>query len=72
MVIKDKSGHLLTLKEAAQLLHIHVNTLRRWSDRGSIHAYRINRRGDRRFRLEDINLFLSQLDTLKGNEEKGN
>ncbi len=70
MVIKDKSGYLLTLREAAQLLSIHVNTLRRWSDSRVIRSYRINRRGDRRFRLEDINLFLAQLDIQKGRKEK--
>jgi len=50
---------MLTVKEVACLLHIHVNTLRRWSDQGILRAYRITRRGDRRYRQEDIAVFLS-------------
>ncbi|MBA7485922.1 hypothetical protein ES707_21474 [subsurface metagenome] len=52
---------LLTVKEVTQLLHIHSNTLRRWSDKGIIKALRITRRGDRRFRQEDIDRFLTEL-----------
>ncbi len=70
MVINDRSGQLLTLREAAELLNIHVNTLRRWSNRRLIRSYRISQRGDRRFRLEDINKFLAQLDGHKSKKEK--
>ena len=49
---------MLRPAEAASLLGIHTNTLRRWSDRGLIRAYRISQRGDRRFRQEDIDAFL--------------
>ena len=55
------NGPMLTVREVARLLHIHSNTLRRWSDRGVIRAYRITRRGDRRFRQEDIDRFLAEL-----------
>ncbi|MCK5576697.1 MAG: helix-turn-helix domain-containing protein [Dehalococcoidales bacterium] len=58
MVIKEQSEPLLTVSEVAKLLHIHENTVRRWSDRGIIPAYRICSRGDRRFRKDDISLFL--------------
>lgn len=40
--------------EACRILHIHSNTLRRWSDQYIIRAYRIGPRGDRRFRREDV------------------
>ena len=50
---------MLTVREVARLLNIHGNTVRRWSDQGIIRAYRITRRGDRRFRREDITHFLT-------------
>jgi len=61
---------MLTVREVARLLHIHSNTVRRWSDRGIIRAYRISRRGDRRFRQEDIARFLAELNINRGNGEK--
>jgi excisionase family DNA binding protein len=45
---------MLTIREVSQILHVHSNTLRRWSDQGIIRAYRIGPRGDRRFKREDI------------------
>lgn len=59
------TGPMLTIREVTQLLHIHSNTLRRWSDQGIIKVYRINRRGDRRFRREDITHFLAKLNAGK-------
>jgi excisionase family DNA binding protein len=51
---------MLSIRDVARLLHIHVNTARRWSDQGILKSYRITRRGDRRFRQEDIALFLAE------------
>ncbi len=59
MVTKIELGPLLTVREVAELLHLHSNTVRRWSDQGIIKTYRINRRGDRRFRREDVSSFLA-------------
>jgi excisionase family DNA binding protein len=39
---------MLTVNEVAKLLHVHANTVRRWSDRNLIKVYRITSRGDRR------------------------
>lgn len=61
---------MLTVREVAQLLHIHTNTVRRWSDRGVLKAYRITRRGDRRFRREDVARFLAELNTNGGDGQK--
>ncbi len=52
------TDNMLTVREVSQILHVHSNTLRRWSDLGIIKAYRIGPRGDRRFRQEDIDLLL--------------
>ncbi len=54
----NKTGGLLTLEQAAKVLHVHCNTLRRWSDSGKIRTLRINERGDRRFRMQDIEEYL--------------
>lgn len=59
MLRDDEIIPMLTVKDVARLLHIHVNTVRRWSDQDIIRAYRITRRGDRRFRQEDIARFLA-------------
>ena len=45
---------MLTTNEVAQLLNVHINTVRRWSNTGVLPAYRIGSRGDRRFQLGDI------------------
>jgi len=69
----NQMGSMLTVREVSQLLHVHSNTLRRWSDQGIIKAYRIGPRGDRRFRAEDIAVLL--LEENKGfriNIEKEN
>jgi excisionase family DNA binding protein len=51
---------MLAVREVARLLHVHPNTLRRWSNNGRIVAYRITPRGDRRFRREDVAHLLSE------------
>ena len=51
---------LLTVKEVARILHVHDNTVRRWSNEGAIKVYRISSRGDRRFRREDVEDFLGK------------
>jgi len=63
MVNDEHMDDMLTVNEVARLLHVHPNTLRRWSNRGRIRAYRINPRGDRRYRLRDIECFLAQLNS---------
>ncbi len=54
---------MLTASEVAHLLNVHINTVRRWSNQGTIKAYRIGPRGDRRFQREDITHFLVKLKT---------
>ena len=51
---------MLTTSDVAHLLNVHINTVRRWSNRGIIKTYRIGSRGDRRFVQEDIVSFLKQ------------
>ena len=70
MANEGQLAPLLTVREVARLLHIHSNTVRRWSDRGLIRAYRISRRGDRRFKRADIARFLVELNASKGDVKK--
>ena len=49
----------LTVTRAAQVLGVHANTVRAWSDAGRLRYYRINERGDRRYRLADLQRFLA-------------
>jgi len=67
MLHHDEIMPLLTVKDVSRLLHIHANTARRWSDQGIIKAYRITRRGDRRFRQEDIARFLAEYNDFNVN-----
>lgn len=69
MVANSQTQPMLTVREVARLLHVHPNTLRRWSDRGIIRAYRITQRGDRRFRPEDVTGLLSSLNAQADSEE---
>jgi excisionase family DNA binding protein len=70
MVSNNYFSPMLTVREVATLLHVHSNTVRRWSDRGLIKAQRITRRGDRRFNREEINRFLAELNINKGDPTK--
>lgn len=60
--MKTRSGNsgMLTTTEVAHFLHVHPNTVRQWADKQLIHAYRLGPRGDRRFKREDLDGFLSQ------------
>ena len=68
MVTSNEVGNLLTIREVARLLHVHPNTLRHWSDTGRIKALRITPRGDRRFRPQDVDRFLADID-IDGKEK---
>jgi excisionase family DNA binding protein len=63
MLRTDSLNHMLTLREVAEMLHVHPNTLRRWSDDGKIAAWRITPRGDRRFAEDDVRRFLAEINS---------
>ena len=50
---------MLTVSEVAHLLGAHMNSVRRWADKGLLPSYRIGFRGDRRFRPDEISSFLA-------------
>jgi excisionase family DNA binding protein len=45
---------LLTVREVAEILRVSPLTLKRWGKRGKLPAIRINSRGDRRYRKEQV------------------
>lgn len=51
---KDELPKLLTIRQAAEVLNVHVETLRRWDKSGKLKAIRVNERGDRRYKPKDI------------------
>ncbi len=55
----EDRGSLLRTNEVASLLGIHTNTVRRWANEGFLKSYRVGKRGDRRFRREDVEGALS-------------
>lgn len=61
MANAEHMSNMLTVREVARLLHVHPNTLRRWSNDGRLRPYRINSRGDRRYKREEITRFLDEI-----------
>ncbi len=60
MRVESMNPQMLTTAEAARLLHVHPNTIRQWSNKGMLHAFRLGTRGDRRFKREEIDRFIRQ------------
>lgn len=55
--MKDDKG-LLKIREAALKLGVNPETLRRWDRDGKLAAVKVSKRGDRRYRKVDIELFI--------------
>ena len=49
---------LLGIREAAEMLSVNAETLRRWDRSGKLKAIIISKRGDRRYRQEDIEKYI--------------
>jgi diguanylate cyclase (GGDEF)-like protein/excisionase family DNA binding protein len=56
----DDPGTLVSVAQAAALLGVHPNTVRTWTEAGRLPAFRINARGDRRFRRGDVERLLAE------------
>jgi len=55
---------LMTSRQVAEFLQVHVCSVGRWSRKGRLKFYRVGGRGDRRYRLEDILQFLEESEDL--------
>ncbi len=53
-------AQLMQVRQAAQALGVHENTIRRWEQRGLLHAVRLPS-GVRRFRPEDVEQMREQM-----------
>lgn len=51
---------LLRIKEAAEMLGVNPETLRRWDRDGKLLAIKVSKRGDRRYKQEDIQKFIEE------------
>ena len=64
MVLQHAEAETITrmvpVGKASQILSVHPNTLRRWSDSGLIPSYRIGQRRDRRFAVSDLLAFIER------------
>lgn len=60
MLNRDNKDRMLTTRQVADMLNVHINTVRRWNNQGVLKAYRVSSRRDRRFRQSDIDDFLSK------------
>ncbi len=61
----------LSVTKAARVLGVHPNTIRAWSDQGRLRYYRINARGDRRYRPSDLQRFLAAAAAAPGESRSG-
>ena len=64
---REDTSTMLTVSQAAHLLGIHSNSVRRWADIGLLHCFRVGIRGDRRFRPNDIDTYLEVVAPRRSN-----
>ena len=56
----ERSGILLTLEDVADILDVHVNTVRGWADIGKLPFLPVGPRGDLRFWMDDVIAFVME------------
>jgi excisionase family DNA binding protein len=54
MTLADQLPDVLTIRQAAALLGVHPETLRRWDAQGKLRSRRVGPRGTRRYARQDI------------------
>jgi excisionase family DNA binding protein len=60
----DDLPELLTLEEVSKILRVSKITLKRWGKKGKLPAIRINSRGDRRYKKQEVMRFLGMHSSL--------
>ncbi len=55
----DNNIKLIKLREAAEMLNVNPETLRRWDRQGVLKAIRVGKRKDRRYQIERIQKLIS-------------
>jgi excisionase family DNA binding protein len=56
----SKETKLISLREAARILGVNPQTLRRWDDTNKLKAVRVGSRNDRKYKAEDVIKMLEQ------------
>lgn len=51
---------LISIREAARILNVHIETMRRWDREGKLKAVRIGQHGRRRYRSIDITAIIKK------------
>lgn len=65
LIPSPESKTVLSTREAAYVLGVHVNTVRRWAAAGTLKSFRVGPRGDRRFERSVLKEFLGSLGSGK-------
>lgn len=55
-----QESKLITIREAAEVLGVHPETLRRWDNEGKLKAVRIGELGHRKYNKEEIEKLMRQ------------
>lgn len=66
--MNEQLEELLSIKQAAKILNVSTQTLRRWDRQGLLKAVRVGNRkgvGDRRYHKKDIEAYISRKDKAK-------
>ncbi|PIZ44192.1 DNA-binding protein [candidate division WWE3 bacterium CG_4_10_14_0_2_um_filter_41_14] len=56
----NKDETLVKITEAAKMLNVHPNTLRKWDNKGILVAIRFGERKDRRYKVSDIEEYIAR------------
>lgn len=56
----NEKTKLLRIKEAAEMLGVNPETLRRWDNQGRLQAVRMGKRKDRRYKVEDLQKIIDE------------
>jgi len=67
--IYKRTGELLSVQEAADLLGTHPNTLRRWEKSGKVKSIRVGKRKDRRFNKNELLKEAMNITVVDGKKE---
>lgn len=60
-----KKIKLLRISQAAEMLGVNPETLRRWDRSGEFKAIKLGRRGDRRYDIKDLQKFMGSNEGFK-------
>lgn len=61
----NSDNTLVNLQEAAEIIGVHPETLRRWDRDGTLSAIKIGTRGDRKYKISEINMLTGGLTLTK-------